>query len=106
MYQINLISIITLGKCLKTKKTYCCFNSKISRVITEQGRAQLGKGWGSAESPDCGGFTTDELSHLQFDKMDLGEIASDIAGSVVVPDKSYLEGKVKKTLEGYGQTSN
>jgi hypothetical protein len=95
-----------LGKCLKTKKTYCCFNSKISRVITEQGRAQLGKGWGSAESPDCGGFTTNELSRLQFDKMDLGEIASDIAGSVVVPDKSYLEGKVKKTLEGYGQTSN
>jgi conjugal transfer mating pair stabilization protein TraN len=95
-----------LGKCLKTKKSYCCFNSKISRVITEQGRSQLGKGWGSAESPDCGGFTTDELSHLQFDKMDLGEIAADIAGSVVVPDKSYLEGKVKTTLEGYGQKSN
>ncbi|MBM5783013.1 MAG: conjugal transfer protein TraN, partial [Pelagibacterales bacterium] len=60
-----------LGKCLKTKKTYCCFNSKISRVIMEQGRAQLGKGWGSAESPDCGGFTPDELGRLQFDKMNL-----------------------------------
>ncbi len=95
-----------LGKCLKTRKTYCCFNSKISRVITEQGRAQLGKGWGSAESPDCGGFTPDELSHMKFDKMDLGEISSDIAGSVVIPDKTYLEGKVKKTMEGYGQPSN
>lgn len=95
-----------LGKCLKTKKAYCCFNSKISRVIMEQGKAQLGKSWGSGESPDCGGFTTDELSHLQFDKMDLGEIAADIAGSVVVPDKSYLEGKVKTTLEGYGQKSH
>jgi hypothetical protein len=95
-----------LGKCLKTRKTYCCFNSKISRVITEQGRAQLGKGWGSPESPDCGGFTPDELSRMKFDKMDLGEIASDIAGSVVMPDKTYLEGKVKKTMEGYGQTSN
>lgn len=95
-----------LGKCLKTKKTYCCFNSKIARVIMEQGRAQLGKGWGVAESPDCGGFTPDELSRLQFNKMDLSEIASDIAGSVVMPDKSYLEGKVKTTLEGYDQKSN
>ena len=95
-----------LGTCLKTRKTYCCFNSKISRVIMEQGRAQLAKGWGSAESPSCAGFTTDELGSLQFDKMNLSEIAADIAGSVVVPDKSYLEGKVKKTLEGYGQTSN
>lgn len=95
-----------LGTCLKTRKSYCCFNSKIARVIMEQGKAQLGKGWGSGESPDCSGFTTDELSRLKFDKMDLGEIASDIAGSVVVPDKSYLEGKVKTTLEGYGQKSN
>jgi hypothetical protein len=95
-----------LGKCLKTKKTYCCFNSKISRVIMEQGRAQLGKGWGSAESPDCGGFTPDELGRLQFDKMNLSEIAADIAESVVVPDKTYLEGKVKTTMEGYGQKSN
>ncbi len=72
----------------------------------EQGRAQLGKGWGSAESPDCSGFTPDELGRLQFDKMNLSEIAADIAGSVVVPDKTYLEGKVKTTLEGYGQKSN
>lgn len=95
-----------LGKCLKTKKTYCCFNSKISRVITEQGRVQLGKGWGSPESPDCGGFTPEELSRMNFDKMDLSEISSDIARSIVIPDKNYLEGKVKKTMEVYGQPSD
>jgi len=94
-----------LGQCLKTKKTYCCFNSKISRVIMEQGHGQIVNGWGSAESPDCSGFTPDELSRLQFDKMDLSEIASDIAGSVVVPDKSYLEGKINQTMEGYVQSS-
>jgi len=95
-----------LGKCLKTKKTYCCFNSKISRVITEQGRVQLGKGWGSPESPDCGGFTPEELSRMNLDKMDLSEISSDIARSIVIPDKNYLEGKVKKTMEVYGQPSD
>lgn len=94
------------GKCLKTKKTYCCYNSKISRIITQQGRAQLGKGWGSAESPNCEGFTTDELSRLRFDQMNLSEIASDISESVVMPDKAYLETKIEQTMEGYGQTSN
>jgi conjugal transfer mating pair stabilization protein TraN len=36
-----------LGIC-KTKKTaYCCFESKLSRVLQEQGRVQLNKPWGS-----------------------------------------------------------
>ncbi len=95
-----------LNKCLKTKKAYCCFNSKISRVIMEQGRAQLGTGWGAPESPNCEGFTPDEMSQLHFEQMDLSEIASDIAGSVTIPDKSYLEEKARQVMGSYGQTSN
>lgn len=89
--------------CEKTTKSYCCFGSKISRVINEQGKIQLGVGWGSAESPDCRGLTAEEMQNLQFDKMDLGEISSDISGSVTIPDKSYLEEKVRQTMEGYEQ---
>ena len=95
------------GTCLKTTKTYCCFNSKISRIIVEQGRNQLGVDWGSPQSPECKGLTADELQKLQFDKMDLSEIASDIAAQATQPNQSYIENKVSKTLEGYGQkTSN
>ncbi len=93
------------GSCKKVTKTYCCFNSKISRVIVEQGRAQLGIDWGAAESPECRGFTTDELQKMRFDKMDMSEISADIASSVVVPDKAFLEGKVKQTVGQYGQTN-
>lgn len=93
------------GSCKQTTKTYCCFNSKISRVIVEQGRAQLGINWGEATSPQCRGFTTDELQKMRFDKMDLSEISADISNSVVIPNQSYLENKVKQTLGKYGQTN-
>jgi hypothetical protein len=90
-----------VGGCLKTKKSSCCFNSKIARIIIEQGRSQLGMGWGSAQSPDCRGFTPDEMSRLKFDKMDLSEIASDIANSVVVPDSATLQNRVKESMKKY-----
>jgi conjugal transfer mating pair stabilization protein TraN len=95
-----------LGKCMENKKAYCCFNSKISRVIMQQGKNQLGKEWGSPETPDCKGFTPDELAKLQFDKMDLNEIAIDIEAQVKVPDKNMIESKVKKTVEDYGKNHN
>jgi hypothetical protein len=95
-----------IGTCQTTTKSYCCFTSKISRVIVEQGRAQLGLGWGSGQSPDCGGLSPTQLESLQFDKMDLSEISADIAGSVVMPNTSALQGRIKTTLEGYGKTSN
>jgi len=89
------------GICLETKKTSCCFNSKISRVIIEQGRAQLGMGWGSAEAPDCGGFTPEQLQSLDFEQMDFSEISADIANSAVVPNQSYLEEKAREAMKKY-----
>jgi conjugal transfer mating pair stabilization protein TraN len=89
------------GICLETRKTSCCFNSKISRVIIEQGRAQLGIGWGSAEAPNCGGFTPEQLQSLKFDQMDLSEISVDITNSAVVPDSTYLEEKAREAMKKY-----
>ena len=37
--------------CIETTETCCCFNSRLSRIINEQGRAQLGRGWGGARAP-------------------------------------------------------
>ena len=95
-----------IGTCQTTTKSYCCFGSKISRVINEQGKAQLGISWGSGASPDCRGLTANELQNLKFDTMDLSEIASDIASQTTPPNQSYIEGKVKQTVEGYGKKSS
>ena len=72
--------------CLEKKESYCCFQSDLVKTIQEQGRKQMGRGWGEndPEHPDCDGFIEDtqdktgtgkhELSDLKFDEMDFGEV--------------------------------
>ena len=67
----------------------------------QKGKNQLGKEWGSPQAPDCVGFSADELAKLQFNKMDLSEIASDIESKVTIPDKTAIESKIKKKMEDY-----
>jgi conjugal transfer mating pair stabilization protein TraN len=67
-----------LGRCIRRKQTFCCFESRLSRIFHEQGRPQIGKGWGSAEYPNCEAFTIDELGKMDFGKIDLGEILGEI----------------------------
>jgi conjugal transfer mating pair stabilization protein TraN len=69
------------GACITKKEGWCCFPSKLGRIVNEQGRAQIGKGWGSAKHPDCSGFTTAQLALLRFDEMDLSEFIRDITPS-------------------------
>jgi conjugal transfer mating pair stabilization protein TraN len=52
--------------CIEQTQSYCCFNSRLARIINEQGRGQVGKSWGSGESPDCSGFTTAEFERWIF----------------------------------------
>ncbi|MBL0123752.1 MAG: conjugal transfer protein TraN [Betaproteobacteria bacterium] len=75
---------LLFGACLERTHTYCCFNSLLARIINEQGRPQLGRGWGDAKNPDCGGFTPSQLQSLNFAAMDLKEfyetLRYDVAG--------------------------
>ncbi|MFZ5759833.1 MAG: conjugal transfer protein TraN [Thermodesulfobacteriota bacterium] len=69
--------------CVQEAETYCLFNSKLGRIIHEQGRMQLQKfnpngNWGSARSPNCEGFTPEEFQMLDFSKMDFSEVFGDI----------------------------
>lgn len=87
----------------KTKyQSYCLFSSKLSRILVEQGRQQLGMGWGSARSPDCRGFTMDELGKLDFGKMDLSEYFADVvqkAQNGTTPNESEASEKIKQSLQ-------
>jgi F-type Type IV secretion system, TraN len=70
------------GVCIRKKRAHCCFPTKLSRLIHEQGRKQLGIGWGEPKHPDCRGFTVEELARLNFDQLDLSELYADIAVKV------------------------
>jgi len=62
-----------LGMKLKSENVYCCFNSILARLVHEQGRPQVSRGWGSSEQPDCTGFSIGEFAALDFSQMNLGE---------------------------------
>ncbi|MBI5330058.1 MAG: conjugal transfer protein TraN [Betaproteobacteria bacterium] len=64
--------------CLEKKEGYCCFNSRLARIIQEQGRSQLGKSWGSPRSPECSGFTTAEFESLDFSRIDIAEFIREV----------------------------
>jgi conjugal transfer mating pair stabilization protein TraN len=64
--------------CIERTTSKCCFNSQLARLINEQGRAQLGIGWGKAQQPQCEGFTVGQLQALDFSRMDLTEFYASI----------------------------
>lgn len=63
-----------LGICIRKKKTFCCYPSKIVRLVSKSGKGQLGIPFGDAENPNCRGFTVDELSKIDFSKIDFQEL--------------------------------
>lgn len=89
-----------LGICLEEKDSFCCFSSKLARIIHEQGRPQIGKTWGRTKSPDCSGFTPTEFSKLDFSSMDLSEWIADIQQNI---DTSVLTGEITKGIQEWMQ---
>jgi conjugal transfer mating pair stabilization protein TraN len=97
-----------LGKCvscLEHTTGKCCFNSMLARIVNEQGRSQIGKGWGNGQNPDCSGFSIPELQSLDFAAMDLTEFYASIvpnhpnlgaiqnSNSAAVPNCYYGQGR-------------
>jgi conjugal transfer mating pair stabilization protein TraN len=93
------IKVPILGTCIQTTQTYCCFNSKLSRIINEQGRAQLARGWGGAKSPDCSGFTVAQLQSLDFSRLDLSEFYAEIAPKM--PAVGALQQQAQQRVNSY-----
>lgn len=76
--------------CIEKKTTFCCFGTKLSKLIQEQGRRQLGMGWGSPEDPNCRGLSPEELSRLDFAAMDLSELFNDVSASFKPQSQSHI----------------
>lgn len=68
-----------LGICIKKIRSYCCFNSPLSRILQEQIRKQgdaIGVefgSFGSAKNPQCAGVPLDKVGLIDWDKVDLSE---------------------------------
>lgn len=92
-------AVKVFGACLQKKDVFCCFDSVLAKIIHEQGRPQLGMGWGSGKSPNCRGFYMDEFMRLDFTRMDFGEYVDDITRQMLNP--AQVENKVRTIVEKY-----
>jgi conjugal transfer mating pair stabilization protein TraN len=82
---------------------HCCFNTKLGRIIQEQGRPQLKAfnaiGWGTPKNPYCRGFT-EEFQALDFSRMDLSEYYADVEARA----QSEIQIDMKDKIDAYMQT--
>ena len=85
--------------CLEKKQSYCCFQSKIARIIQQQGKAQLGLSWGSVEQPDCSPMTIEQLQRLDFSKINLQEIYQDAAKNLNQEKMGQTQEQLKQKVE-------
>jgi conjugal transfer mating pair stabilization protein TraN len=88
-----------LGICVTKKTSFCCFGSKFSRLLQEQGRPQLGLDWGTAECPNCRGLTVEELSRIDFSKLDMREVFDEVMKKYKQPDFPALQEKTSKKIQ-------
>jgi len=77
------------------KHKYCCFGTILNRIIQEQGRSQLGIGWGSPDHPDCRGLTIQQIMQLDFNKMDFSDFFADVKRRMNIPQASDIQARTK-----------
>lgn len=93
-----------LGICVQKARGQCCFNTKLGRIIQEQGRPQLksfaSPGWGTPKQPYCRGFTAEEFQALDFSRMDLSEYYTEIEARA----QGQIQNSMKDRIDAYTRT--
>ena len=78
------------GLCANRFHKYCAFPSKLGRIFQQQGRAQLGRSFGSADTPECGGLSLAQINSMNTSAMDFSELFVDVASQTRVPDETTV----------------
>lgn len=90
-----------LGVCVEKKEGYCQFESKLAKIVQDQGRrGQLGIGFGSGSSPDCRGLTVEELQRLNFDNINFADFYDDLENGTTLPADQELLDRIKEQIAG------
>ncbi len=85
--------------CVQKANAFCCFNSKLARIIHEQGRPQLTtlNSFGTPKEPNCRGFTPEEFQSIDFGQIDLTEYIDDISRST----QGQIEENIQSATESF-----
>ncbi len=84
-----------LGVCTRKKKTYCVFDSKLARIIQQQGvKGQLGISFGSAKHPICGAITPEQLQTIDFELIDFSDFYGDMHDNTNLPSEEEIKDRI------------
>ena len=101
------LKLIVTKICIEHTKSHCCFNSRLARILNEQGRGQIGKSWGGAQSPNCTGFTQAEFAAIDFSSVDLSEFTAEIMANIRMPNigstSQQVQTSVQQKVQNYYQ---
>lgn len=75
----------------RDEHVFCCFGSKLARILQESAHGQLGIGWDEPKHANCRGLTLDEIASLDFTKMDFSELYADYERKLPENFRSRLE---------------
>lgn len=83
--------------CVQRAEAHCCFNSKLARIIQEQGRMQLPAigGFGTPQAPNCRGFRPEEFQAIDFSKIDMSEYFEELTPR----SQEVIEGEIRSRVE-------
>lgn len=93
-----------LGVCTQKQEAHCCFLSKISRILQEQGRVQLPKPWDDPKDEKCLGFTLAEFARLDLSRMDFSEVYAEFTGAAQLPDEMATAAAMQTKITDYYAT--
>ncbi|ALU46123.1 conjugal transfer protein TraN [Pseudoalteromonas rubra] len=85
----------SLGLCIMKRQDYCCYPSMLSRIIMEQAHVLLNK-----DMSECQGLNHEELSTLDFSRIDLSEWIATMVEANLIPEAS------PESLSGSGRMDN
>lgn len=93
-----------MGVCVTKRDAYCCFASKLTRMLQEQGRVQLSKPWAPPKSESCAGFTVFEFQQLDLSTLNFAEIYADFTEAARLPEEAAMLVEVQNRIsQFYGQ---
>lgn len=83
-----------IGTCIEWTSTYCSFNSVLAKLINIQGKPQLGLG-----ISDCKGLTVDQVSKLDFSKIDFGEFTGQMVQQATNNTPTNMQGNYTPLMQ-------
>jgi len=91
--------------CIEWTSRYCSFNSVLAKIVNTQGKPQLG-----LPIADCKGLSTDQLSQIDFSKIDFSEFSSSIVNRAKATAPTQMKDSytpiMQSTTEGSSQSIN